>query len=627
MTFTLSGSVITQTGTDADLSGLASITGVTALTSGWRTTYNLGTLTLIISGTLSQDPDVEELTFAATGAVPCLTISSDGEFYYGTETIIGGKPLRSSGTGLIFTGVDTTSSAEWDMGGYAAILVNGGKLVTRGGRIVSSRGLGFYNTPLIDMEGTILSKRGTASRREVRSDGQGSVTLGFRTGSRMHTILDGFQLSFRSLPSEFSAEILDAEVVQLSKGGDATLRDLDTSQNVAAQDLGTDSDGGVKSFTAVNPSAGSDLRMMPKSGVGLKRQNGILIVSQEIDFDVRDAAGAALSGVKIFCRDVNSGYRTDRLGLDDTPDKTYSATTSAQGLATIPSLVLAITKIVATAAFSPSDWDTSANSDAYRVDRRGAAGDVFAFGFASYAQALAQASIACRGTGGTHILWTLFADASITEPDKAVTDALTSIDSAAQFYDRAKAHLYDVYDGETETLVTRSGDVVTTTYDVIVDASAPAVFAFDGSTITIKASEYVGGISTTGTVITANGAVVNGLIQDVSRDAVLTERSGLPFTAYATAADREARTNPVVSDTTAWSGLSSTTQALYCVVKFGDAYIYADAQIQPGENEIDVGVNGQLAAMRASMLTEAESDELLQHARANRARLAQGKSI
>jgi hypothetical protein len=90
-------------------------------------------------------------------------------------------------------------------------------------------------------------------------------------------------------------------------------------------------------------------------------------------------------------------------------------------------------------------------------------------------------------------------------------DAYTTIDNPEEFYDRAKSYLYDNYAGETATIVSRSGNTINAgSYNLVVDASAASVFAFDGSTITIKATQFVGNIISSGTFTLLNGAEILG---------------------------------------------------------------------------------------------------------------------
>jgi len=71
--------------------------------------------------------------------------------------------------------------------------------------------------------------------------------------------------------------------------------------------------------------------------------------------------------------------------------------------------------------------------------------------------------------------------------------------------------LVDNYAGETSTIVAREGNSIDAgSYDVVVDANASSVFAISGNILTIKATTFVGNISTTGTTTTSNGAVVVG---------------------------------------------------------------------------------------------------------------------
>ena len=104
-------------------------------------------------------------------------------------------------------------------------------------------------------------------------------------------------------------------------------------------------------------------------------------------------------------------------------------------------------------------------------------------------------------------------DIFITEPSKAIVDAYTTIDTSEKFYDSAKAFIVNNYSGESETLVTRKTNTINARdYNVVIDATAAAIFAFDGTTITIRANVFNGNIITANTanVTAINGAVLEG---------------------------------------------------------------------------------------------------------------------
>lgn len=162
---------------------------------------------------------------------------------------------------------------------------------------------------------------------------------------------------------------------------------------------------------------------------------------------------------------------------------------------------------------SPSDWDTTRFDGFYKVDRRGNGNtdaDLFAFKFCSYGHMLSSTTQALKGLGELEVDWVLFDDALITDT-RATTDAYTEINTPQKFYNRAKSYLVDNYAGESATIVTRDGNSIDAgSYDVVVDATASSVFAISGNTLTIKATTFVGNISTTGTTTLSNGAEVIG---------------------------------------------------------------------------------------------------------------------
>ena len=88
MAFTLSGSIITQTGTDTSLAGLVGLTGVTTSTLfGAITVYNSGNSQLVINGTLSFDAE-SELLETGTSVPAWPTINVNGTFNIGIEKSI-----------------------------------------------------------------------------------------------------------------------------------------------------------------------------------------------------------------------------------------------------------------------------------------------------------------------------------------------------------------------------------------------------------------------------------------------------------------------------------------------------------------------------------------------------------
>lgn len=131
----------------------------------------------------------------------------------------------------------------------------------------------------------------------------------------------------------------------------------------------------------------------------------------------------------------------------------------------------------------------------------------------SYGKQFSNSSISVEDTFEPKVV--LLNDGLITETTKATVDAYSELESPEKFYDRAVSWLEANITSETDFLVSRSGSTIDAgSYNVTIDATAGSAFAFDGSTITIKASTFTGSITTTGTFTRANGATVVGTVTD-----------------------------------------------------------------------------------------------------------------
>jgi len=540
MTWTKSGATIIQTDTDANLSGLNGISGITTTAFNDNfTIYNLGSNRLEIRGTLTHDPDVEMLVYSATGTdatTPVIVITSTGTYNYGVERTGNGNSAYSSGVGLMCVREDTGGSREWRANQKGLIQNNSGTLNLKGGAISSAKpiGLAGFNADSTDGASTLNIKNtkifrpsGLASseRREIRLDDAANTI----SGSVENLIVDGFLITHRNLPATFSVTLANAAIGQLAGGpSSSVLRDLDTSGNIRSDyDLGTDDDGtGAKFYTVINASAGSNTRCMPKEGVGGNRQLGGAIIQKEVSFNVKNSSGSAIDGVKVYASDTDNSYRKNANGQDHTADKVYEYTTDANGDTETITVTTAITNIdsedSSTTPITYSRWDTVYGSYniRYKVDRRGlddSGDDIFTFKLIEYGKSISTTNQALKGLGELEVNWVLFDDQLITDP-RVTTDAYQVIDTPEKFYNKAKAFLVDYYEGETETIVTRDGNTINIgSYNLDIDANATEVFAFDGFKITIKASTFVGNITTTGgTIDLLNGAEIVGSYGDIS---------------------------------------------------------------------------------------------------------------
>ena len=179
-------------------------------------------------------------------------------------------------------------------------------------------------------------------------------------------------------------------------------------------------------------------------------------------------------------------------------------------------------------SFAPYNAFSRKVSGVYTVDNRGNSnGSNLTFNFCDYNSLLGGTEPNLVGNGVKTAVTTVLADTVITQATKATVDAYTTIDDGFELYDRAKSYLYDNFAGEVVTIVDRAGlQIDLVSYNLVIDATAGSAFAFNGSTITIKSSQYTGDMVTTGVITLLNGATFSGTRTDtngtVSPDSVLT---------------------------------------------------------------------------------------------------------
>lgn len=574
MSFSLNATtgVITQSGTDSDLSGLSGITGVTITDddpNNGKITYDMGNLRMVITGTLSHDPDRELMIFhhqkssgSSSVTERVLQINSNATYNYGIKTITSdGKVGYSSGCGLMITG---RGYSNWHPSDNAINISSvNANFICRGGIIECSRGLYFSGN--IDIEETVFLNASDRFSLEIRVFGHPNIT----TDRAQNIVLAG-GISIMDAYKMTEQKIVFREGAISRVFGsyyEAELFDFDVSKNLFNYDIGNCANTGqsIQDHHIVNSATGSDVRSMWRNTTGNDSQMGNTFIHKEVSFNIKDTSATGIDGVKLYLQDNPSNFAKSisvtttntssahtyptptlsnatvsnngkTISYDYTDVIKYEKTTDANGdiakfrvLTATQFLEYTANDSSATQYYDTfsggkwkeedglapgySDWDTNRFGGFYKVDRRSNSNsnaDDFTFKFCSYGHSLSSTTQALKGLGELEIDWVLFDDALITDT-RATTDAYQVIDTPQKFYNKAKAYLVDNYAGEANTLVTRDGNTVDAgSYDVVVDASAGSVFAISGNTLTIKATKFVGNISTSGSTTLSNGAEVIG---------------------------------------------------------------------------------------------------------------------
>lgn len=515
MPFSLNGTTIVQTGTDTDLSGLVGISGVTVD----DTQYTLDNRRLEINGNLTMNGFVERLRFinsptsgindsdaqiaVRTGAtftveasrtlngdtvnrvVPVIdfgtldidfgTVSFNGvgssarhlESDTGSTVNLSGVLVANTFSNGLAYAIDGTANLidvffiNQGPGGTFTNGQGGNQQVAfaRGGDIVieNCNAIGYSYT---DRGGNFLSVNGIS----VAENSEGFVWNGVAFTEPQFFLVEGFD------PAQIAGVDWRTNVTPVAATG-----------SVAA--IRNSRNGNATTYST-NQAVGRQMRLMVVNSLRVTPVNG----------------NFAPITATVFARDVDNGNR----GADFTPPG--QAPVLASGDIVYLQTGSDITFEVLSGIFNPDET----------LDNRGIAnGGDLSFVAISYNNNIAAFQPNLTGLGEKSVSPIMLVDQSITEPSEAVANGYTTIDDPFEFYDAAKAFLVSNFNGETETIVARTGSAIDARgFDVVIDASAPAAFDFDGSTITINTPVFTGDITTTGTVSVVGGAQIVGVISD-----------------------------------------------------------------------------------------------------------------
>ena len=510
MGFTLSGSIITQTGIDNDLSGLNGITGVNVVANGNGgavfTNYFAGDVQLLIEGELTIDPTKECLIFGDNPPNQTITVSALGTLNYGVQKTVNGYTYETRGTGIIIPNATKSACCS----GESFDVRPTGTFNWYGGTIQIAACMRWQLNSVVKIKNGVLeATRGALFRlrsypTDLNIDGlvmYGSVSIDF----------------FRS-PNSFKGFVPQGgsracEAVSTASGG--------TDDVYLFRDY--NSFGMALDFSVWQGADLHFLNLEKTDQILLTNQNsnasmGLARVSKEFSMKVVNDYGLPLYNAKYFIQATNGGNTEDavpRSGMNYKllENKHYTSTTDVNGKTDTQEILTRFAHRFGQTGRVVPNW--------YYLGKNSGIDDIFTISIVHYNQNITITDQALKGAGEMVLEWTLFEDALITEADKSIVEGYTEINTSTAFYDYAKLYLLDNYTGETETIVTRIEDTIDArNYDVVLDSNALNVFDFDGNTITIKANAFTGNIKTTG-VVTLNGATINGGIIDANGDSFL----------------------------------------------------------------------------------------------------------
>ena len=510
MAFTYSNNIITQTGTDTDLSGLSGLTGVTTTTIGQITTYSLANNILLnINGDCFIDPRINELE---TTRVNSTAINIAGTLTLGEEIIYTYGSQYTSGRALNIIGGANAP--------FAAIINVTGTLNWYGCEVESASSIQMLSGGLCKIrDGVFISRLGNHTIQ------QGN-TIAFQTGSTCDII--GLKKTLTgSLVNDNSAIAILGTVTSLNASG------IDSTG-------GMNADNKLTTLAAVPYSIVSNFkRLQDKIGslrtslnyfidcstwdtpnpvlLAYRTQFGTITRYGQAEF-YRNCNGkivvngVGLQNAQLYWQDIDNGGRgatTATEWLQEyITDREYYATTDANG---------EFTQQVMEAAFYNTNPNAGIGVQPPADDRTETGNKIT---FSGYKYGYGTFSIEFQGnrTVAAEATTPVVIDGNITEQDKLIVDAYTEIDKSAKLYDRAASFLEDNF-GSTYLgfILSKSGNLIDAgAYDVVIDATAFDAFDLTGNVITIKATEFTGDMITTGIISLLNGATFDGVRTDAN---------------------------------------------------------------------------------------------------------------
>jgi hypothetical protein len=655
MTFALSGSIITQTGTDTSLAGLAGIAGVVATTRGDHTTYTLETLQLTISGTLSINPATEQLVFGNTPTDTAVYVNSGAILNVGTETVVNGESTFSEGLWLRVT---RRGVVAWAIGG---LRVNPGSTINwRGGDIDTAASPSFA--------GTCNIRRGSIYLRETLVQAARCLCAGGANLTNLTLYNNGFGPEGSFTGSFSNCKVVDGAVIGMHG----------VVVNLTITDYDYEARGSILT-TAANS------KWVSKNTVrGMAAQNGHnvqparLLFTKDLSFTVRNPSGAAIPNVSIYSKEylgTNRPVAGFIPGDDFTAPITSVISTNASGVATFSNWRLGLTYRNAINYYQ-SFWTKSGNN----TDSQ----DFSLWGYGVLPQSL---DVSLKGAGTRTTETALLPDTNVTLSESAAVAKLAAafvVNSGSNTITVTSAStLDDLYDAmkawgtrpiaEQLEYPTISTQPVAASGDTLSSAMMITGIEFleEGAKFKkIQAANHIAGgavsnlsvvgdvtqatptnlsnVSITGTLVYNTGAVstinlVDSQIGTVRNDgvgAVTITRDALSSitdysdpeinyldssivatnitsaTVYQTESDRDAGVNAGATFTSTLDfkyGASLNgvvmSNTVYLRVLVGNITLLAELPLAIGVNTLDLGVQGQLSTITSKLDTLNENQD------------------
>ena len=548
--FTISGSIITQTGIDTSLSGLSGISGVTVVDEPrgeglFKKVYYLSGRTLDIQGSLTIDATKEKLVFQENCPSTRLKTTSSANLTIVSQKSPMGNTVYMEEEAILFLRAATYAYGD------AYSKTNGGDMYLTQGNFTWNGGIIRYSAAVNISVGTInkgslISYGNTAFNNEGGDPTSSDLTTTGQAFFDGNLVVNDLKVGNGNYVNILSTNVTinKIEFEGMMRGAAAhvdgvTIGNYDANNGVSHVGIAY----GNK-LTLINPVKGTALdvgRHVYTTNPHVINTGAVKVIKQMQFKEVKDTDGNNANAV-YYIKDYDNGSRksttypshggTNRPDFPEgTADEIYTGAITSGDSALFEVVTGMVKQDTNGAGNVAYDWD-------YR-SKNGDSSDVFDLYLYGYDYLPSIITTPLKGAGIQEITWTLFDDANISETNKATVNAYTSIDNLDELYDRAKSWKVDnvglEYPAIDELLAVADGTKLDLgNRNLVIDATAGSAFAVNqgANTITIKAASLVLGnqfesIKTTGTISLQNGAELKTGYEDSSGTYVYLELTNL----------------------------------------------------------------------------------------------------
>lgn len=339
MSFSQSGSTITQSGTDTDLSGLSGTTGVTTQTVGNLTIYIIASNNLAITGTCTMDPPTEMIVLTST--------TTANQLYVNGGTFNVGSPVTPSyGTALddIYPQHTAIVCAKDGPGccSGGAINVNATGTLNAYGAIFNINAVSVWaNGSTIVFRDVILYSQDDDANTRIRCQEGTNIDI---DGLTMYGIQFDWLVTETFGTFENFKPLNRGMPIENATGTAGTRAWRVFPDNTYATDASMNNWQGAHDVTITLAERGSRCLIVPDSTSSSTAHGGRIY--HEFYVLCLDTDNAPIQYVKCLCEDFNNSLRiettTGPTNIDGDVDQSIEYTTGSTGLTSMFSLMIAM---------------------------------------------------------------------------------------------------------------------------------------------------------------------------------------------------------------------------------------------------------------------------------------------